>query len=195
MLSELLSAVLELGLPVAALSWLLFYRLYVRGELARDADRKAIRTTLTAIRKAEKQANEPADSVLHAKWMKFGGGFYGVAALWTLLVIEASGLAGVIAHPSNLEAMFARGLARFIVDWVTGQVGTLVQAALWFSWWPGKGGSPVVWVIVAYAAYIAGLRLARHETGFGSRIVGFDSRARWRSFGAGRDHGTDDQDH
>ena len=42
MLSELLYAIVELGLPVAALSWLLFYRLYSRGVLARDADRKAI---------------------------------------------------------------------------------------------------------------------------------------------------------
>jgi len=193
MLSELLTAALELGLPVAALSWLLFYRLYSRGELARDADRKAIRTSLTEIRKAEKQSKQPADSVLHAKWMRFGGGFYGVAALWTLLVIEASGVAAVVAHPSNLETMFAHGIAGFIVNWVTGQVSTLLQAALWFSWWPRNGNGPLVWVVVAYGAYAAGLRLARRETGFGSRIVGFDSRARWRSLGAGRKHEADDQ--
>ena len=35
MLSELPRAILEIGLPVAVLSWLLFYRLYSRGELAR----------------------------------------------------------------------------------------------------------------------------------------------------------------
>ena len=35
MLSELPRAILEIGLPVAVLTWLLFYRLYSRGELAR----------------------------------------------------------------------------------------------------------------------------------------------------------------
>lgn len=181
MLIELLSATFELGLPVAALTWLLFYRLYSRGELARDADRKTIKTALKEIRKAEKESKQPAESVLHAKWMRFGGGFYGVAALWTLLAIEASGAAGVIAHPSSLEDMFRGGIGGFITHWVTNQVGTLVQAALWFTWWPGKGNSPVVWVIVAYAGYLAGLHLARRESGFGSRIVGLDSPARWRS--------------
>lgn len=194
MLHELLSATIQLGLPVAALSWLLFYRLYSRGELARDADRKTISASLKEIRKAEKQSKQPADSVLHAKWMKFGGGFYGVAALWTLLVIEASGAAGVLANPTSLEGMFRGGLGGFIARWITNQVGTLVEAALWFSWWPGKGSSPLVWVIVAYAAYMAGLRLARRESGLGSRIVGLDSPARWRSLVAVRKDTDDDGD-
>lgn len=85
MLSELPYAILELGLPVAALSWLLFYRLYSRGELARDADHKSIGAGLKSIRKTEKESRLTSDSMLHAKWMKFGGGFYGVAAAWTLI--------------------------------------------------------------------------------------------------------------
>lgn len=181
MLSELFRATLELGLPIAALSWLLFYRLYGRGKLARDADRKAIKASLKEIKKATKESEEPEDSMLHAKWMKFGGGFYGTAALWTLTVIEASGVAGVIAHPSSLEATFHNGLASFITHWVTNQVSTFVQAVTWFAWWPAKGESPVVWVVVAYVAYIAGLNIARYETGLGSQIAGLDSRARWRS--------------
>lgn len=186
MLAEFLRATLELGLPVAALSWLLFYRLYSRGELARDADRKAISTSLKEIRKATKQSKAPADSVLHSKWMKFGGGFYGTAALWTLIVIEASGVAGVLAHPSSLEAMFNNGFASFIAYWVSSQVSTFVQALVWFAWWPAKGGNSLVWGVVAYAAYIAGLNVARYETRLGSRIVDLDSRARWRSLVARR---------
>ena len=137
--------------------------------------------TLKEIRKAAKASKEPGDSVLHAKWMKFGGGFYGVAAVWTLLVIEASGVISFIAHPSSLGAMFDRGLGGFIVNQVTSQISTFVQSAVWFDWWPGKRHDPVVWVAIAYVAYIAGLNLARYETGFGGRIVDLDSRARWRS--------------
>ncbi len=181
MLLDLLRAILELGLPVAALSWLLFYRLYGRGEIARDADSKTIGAELKQIKKAAKKSKELSDSVLYTKWMKFGGGFYGVAALWTLLTIEASGVASVIAHPSLIEAMFQNGPVDFIVKQITGQVGNFVQALLWFNWWPEKGRGPFFWFVVAYVAYLAGLNLARRETRFGSQVVALDSRARWRS--------------
>jgi hypothetical protein len=186
MLHQLLRATFELGLPVAALAWLLFYRLYSHGELARDADHKAIKTSLKQIRKVTKESQEPADSMLHSKWMKFGGGFYGTAALWTLIVSEASGAVGVVAHPSSIETMFHNGPATLIADWVSNQISTFVQAAVWFAWWPAKGESTMVWFAAAYAGYLAGLNIARYETGFGGRIVGLDSRARWRSLIAAR---------
>lgn len=181
MLSELPRAILEIGLPVAALSWLLFYRLYSRGELARDADRKAIGANLKSIRKAQKESKSTSDSLLRTKWMKFGGGFYGVAAAWTLIYIEASGVIGVVLHPSTVPDMFSNGVGGFIAQQITGQVSTFVDAATWFNWWPGRGHDPVVWFGVAYAAYIAGLELARIETHIGSRIVELDSRERWAS--------------
>ena len=48
-----------------------------------------------------------------------------------------------------------------------------------------------MWFVVAYVAYIAGLNLARYETGFGSRVVELDSRARWRSLVPFRKERTD----
>ena len=181
MLDHLLRAVVQLGLPVAALSWLLFYRLYHRGELARDADRKAIRSSLKQIRVESKKSKTPADSALHAKWMKFGGGFYGVAALWTLIVIESSGIVGVIVQPSSVEDMFRGGLVDFIVNLFVSQLTTFIQAAVWFNWWSGRQHDVFVWIVVAYAGYLAGLNLARRETAFANRLVGLDWRGRLRS--------------
>ena len=181
MLSELLYALVEIGLPVAALSWLLFYRLYSRGVLARDADRKSIDARLKTIRKEEKDSKETSDSILHTKWMKFGGGFYGVAAAWTLVYIEASGVVGVILHPSTVRKMFDDGIAHLIIQQISSQITTVIDAAIWFTWWPDKGHGPLAWFAVAYAGYIGGLNLARYESGFGSRVVSLDSRARWRS--------------
>jgi hypothetical protein len=180
-LSELLRATFELGLPVAALSWLLFYRLYSRGVLARDADHKTIGESLKTIQKEQKESDEKPDSIVHAKWMKFGWGFYGVAAAWTLIYNEASGIVGVVLHPSSVLKMFDKGLGGFIEQKISGQVTSIVDAATWFSWWPGPRHGPVVWVVVAYVAYTAGLNLARYETGLGSRVVEIDSRTWWRS--------------
>ena len=182
MLSDFLHAAIELGLPVTALSWLLFYRLYSRGELARNADHKSIDASLKAMRKTEKESKQASDSLVHAKWMKFGGGFYGVTAAWTLIYIEASGIVGVVLHPSVVLDMFDKGIGHFIAQKISGQVTTLVDAATWFAWWPQKGHGPMAWFVVAYVAYLAGLNLARHETGFGSRAVELDSREWWRSW-------------
>ncbi len=168
-------------MPVAALSWLLFYRLYSRGELARDADRKAIGASLKSIRKAQKESKSTSDSLLRTKWMKFGGGFYGVAAAWTLIYIEASGVIGVVLHPSTVQDIFRDGIGGFIAQQISGQVSTFVDAATWFNWWPGRGHDPIVWFGVAYVSYIAGLELARFETRIGSRVVELDSRERWAS--------------
>jgi hypothetical protein len=185
MLLYFLRATVELGLPVAALSWLLFYRLYHRGELARDADRKAIRESLKLIRSEAKKSKTPSDSVLHAKWMRFGGGFYGVAALWTLVVMEASGIIGAIADPSSLEGMFHGGLVEFGVNLLVNQLTSFVQALVWFSWWSGEEHHVFGWIAVAYIGYIVGLNLARHETVLGRRLVGLDRRGRLRSWFGG----------
>lgn len=184
---NLLRAIIELGLPVAALSWLLFYRLYNRGELARDADHKTIRSSLKQIKTSSKNGDKQADHILHKKWMKFGGGFYGVAALWTLIVIEVSGVVSVIAHPSrNIESMFEGGVINFIVGWAFGQVTTFVQAITWFNWWAGKGQSIVFWFLAAMAGYFAGQELARHETALGQRLVDWDWRVQLQTWFGGR---------
>ena len=188
MLSEIAPAVVELGVPVAVLSWYLFHRLYGRGEIARDASSKDIGATLKAIRKSDKAAKRVSDSLLHAKWMKFGGGFYGVAAVWTLIFIEASGVVGFVAHPSKLQEIVHKGAGDFVGSLISGQITTLVSAATWFLWWPARGHGPLAWIVVAYTAYLGGLNLARYETRFGGRLVELDSRARWRSLLLFRKH-------
>ncbi|MGA9421579.1 MAG: hypothetical protein WBW61_04400 [Rhodanobacteraceae bacterium] len=187
MLLDVLRITFALGLPVAALSWLLFYRLYSRGELARDADHKAIRSSLKQVKQATKESGAHADSLLHAKWMKFGGGFYGVAALWTLIVIEGGGVLSTIAHPSSIEQMFHGGPIEFIVNLLVNQFTTFLQAILWITWWPGEEHGQVGWMalVVAYVGYLAGLNLARHETELGRRLTNWDWRAQVRSWFAG----------
>ena len=180
-MQNLLHAIVELGLPVAALSWLLFYRLYSRGELQRDADRKAIRAGLKQIRQESKKSKMPVDSILQKKWMRFGGGFYGLAALWTLIVIEVGGAAATIAHPSSIETMFKGGLFDFIINWVVNQFSTFLQALLWFNWWAQRGQSQAAWFVVALIGYTAGLELARYEHAIGNRLAHWNWRAQLRA--------------
>ena len=173
-----LQAVFELGLPVAGLTWLLFYRLYSRGEIDRAADRKAIRTNLKQIKKASKESRGRGGSVLHNKWMKFGGGFYGVAALWTFIVIEATDLVTTVAGFQGFDAMFEDGILGFIIHAVVNQITNFVNALVWFGYWAGGDTehSLILWVAIAYAAYVAGLNLARREVAAVTEILEADWR-------------------
>ena len=164
-MSELLIAILEVGLPVTALTLAVFYRLYSRGHLARDADHKTMKRDFRDNGKAEKESKETSDSVLHTKWMKFGGGFYGVAAAWTLIYIRSERHHRCRSPSVGLEDEIDKGLVnsspvRSPVRSLICRCGNIVL------WWPGKGHGPVLWFVVAYVAYMAGLNLARYETGF-----------------------------
>ena len=80
-------ALLQVGLPVALLTWLLLARLFQRGTLDRAQTTKSLEQDLQSWQKAQKQSGESA-SIVQRKWLQYGGGFYGAAGLWTLLVIE-----------------------------------------------------------------------------------------------------------
>lgn len=72
---------------MAMLSWFLFAQLYDSGDMDRDADRKAIKSKLKSVK-----TNKSSGECIHESWMKFGSGFYGLAALWTFVAIEATDL-------------------------------------------------------------------------------------------------------
>lgn len=180
-LRQIFLAILELGLPVAVLAWWLFYRLYSRGELARNADRKAMRLGLREIKKATKKSAAGDVGILQKKWMKFGGGFYGVAALWTLIVMEVTGVVSAAMNPSSLLASLDKGIFMFVVDLLVNQLLTFVAALTWFTYWNGHEDAFFTWIFVAYGGYLAGLNIARLELDPANRLVALDWRAQLRS--------------
>lgn len=179
-LSDIFLGVVELGLPVALLSWLLFYRLYFTGELPRDADSKGIRAGLKQIKKSSKKADRKSRDVLHTKWMKFGGGFYGVAALWTFVFIEAQGVIATVAHPSSIGGMFDDGLLGFVVAMLVNQFTTFITALVWFSYWANEGHGMFTWALIAYGGYALGLNAARYEVALASQVLATDWRSHFR---------------
>ena len=155
-------AAIKLGMPMAALSWLMFNWLYGAGQLPRDAGHKAIRDRLAELKKHHKTNKSRSGNYLYKQWLFFGGGFYGLAVLWTLLVLEIRELIGFIAN-FDIPGLFANGIVALIVNFIVSQIGNIVQAFMWFGYWPdGRGGEQiVVWVLVAYAGYLFGIHLAR----------------------------------
>jgi len=163
---DILKAIIELGLPLALLSWLIFMRLFVSGKLDRQSDRKSIERGVKKIKalfKNEKKksfAEKSKTDLVFEKWMYFGSGFYGLAALWTFLVIELSELIDFVFNFPGLDVLFGDGLISFLFNVGMNQLGNLISAFVWFSYWDG---SMLIWVLVAYAGYHAGIEAARRN--------------------------------
>lgn len=156
---EILYATLELGVPVAIVAWFLFHRLYAEGELDRAEGYRTVRSRLRDIKKSAR--NNPSRDFLRRRWMKFGGGFYGAAALWTFAIIEFTDLTGLIVDFPGIATLFADGVFSFFVDVFVNQIQNFVSALVWFTWWSDEEDSLLTWVLVAYAGYLVGLNAAR----------------------------------
>lgn len=155
---------LKIGLPMTAMSWLMFNWLYGAGQLHRDAGHQAIRQHLTDLKQHRKTSKPKNGNYLYKQWLFFGGGFYGLAVLWTLLIIEISEVVGFIIN-FDLQALLADGIIALLVNLGLSQLSNLLAAVFWFAYWPqggdGSGAVVIPWLVIAYAGYAWGIHLAR----------------------------------
>jgi len=172
---DILLAILKLGLPLAGLSWFLFSQIYNNGDMDREADRKAINSHLKSLKASyknkkkvkEKENEKDKDkgkaniNMVQDKWMRFGGGFYGLAALWTFVIVEISDIFNFIVHNPGWAALFGDGLINLLIEVLVNQLQNFIAAFIWFSYWDAD--SIPLLVLVAYAGYWLGVELARRQ--------------------------------
>ena len=160
---DLLEALLTLGLPVAVLSWLIFRWIYRRGDIDRNASNKDLSARLKEMKKTFKQDKANKPHVVYRRWMGFGSGFYGLTGLWTFGVIEISQILNVIFHPVQVIGPVFNGVFDYIVDVLINQVENFISAMLWFTYWSHDDSRFLIWIVVPWAGYWAGIKLAQRE--------------------------------
>lgn len=158
---DLMLAAVLLGLPMLLFSWALFLRLFQSGDLGRDLDRKMLNAELKKYGKKASKNKQSKSRFFYDKWMWFGGGFYGLAGLWTFAVIETQQLIAFVLDFPGLGSLIDNGLISLIVNFLLNQLGNLLQGLLWFSWWPAE--SIPIWIGIAYLGYWVGIELARRQ--------------------------------
>lgn len=162
-LPDFMLALVLMGLPLACMSWFMFSWLYLRGDLDRDADPKALGKSLKSLKKKRNKTDDRYGAgFLLEKWGWFGGGFYGLAGLWTFAVTEAVDIWQFV-WGFDVAALIERGPIGLLIDFLLNQLLNLLTALLWFTWWPAD--SMLVWILVAYLAYWGGIELARRQRG------------------------------
>lgn len=104
---------------------------------------------------------------VHRKWLAFGGGFYGIVALLTYVVVEFGELRDFFLNFESLGALLAQFGFDMLVNLFVDALMNFVVAISWPVYWMSEIAMNHVWIWfgVAYAAYWAGVRLAVQRFG------------------------------
>lgn len=151
-------AVWIVGLPLFTLSfalvWWALYRGRVEGKTFKDLQQSMADL---GKRHKDKEQNEKVDPAL-SKWFSFGGGFYGLVALYTWILIEWDEISDFIMGLGDLVLRFDLGvLIRFFID----SIMNFVWAIAWPMYWLRAADNPWIWFGVAYAGYWLGTHAAQ----------------------------------
>lgn len=155
---ELIWLVAVLGLPAFTLAWFIFDRLFERGTLDRTANDQELEAGAKSYFKSKK---ETESSFFDRQITKLGGGAYGIAALWTLIVLEISDAIAFIAEFPGFSELLEQGIVSLVIRFLVNQLDAFITALLWFTWWPDSGIGIVVSFAIAWFAYMAALRVAK----------------------------------
>lgn len=160
---DFLVACVLLGLPMVLFSWFIFSWLFSNGDIDRELDRKTLSARVKKLKKKVGKSSGRGGKAeyIYGKWMWFGSGFYGLAGLWTFAVIETMQFFGFMLDVRSWNTLMDDGLISFLIDFALNQLGNMLQGLLWFTYWPAQ--SILVWMLVAYLAYWAGVELARRS--------------------------------
>lgn len=131
MISEFIKAMIFAGIPVAIVSLFFTYVVQTYAEKSTPA------------------------RLIHQKWMRFGGGFYGVMAVITYVHAEIMDIIKHIARLGDLPDLLASISLDFLIRILIDSVMNFVTAITWFLYWPKEMTMrPMwVWIVACYVAY------------------------------------------
>ncbi len=157
-ISTAFRAVWVVGLPLFvlayALVWWALFRGRVEGENFKDLQQSMVDL---GKRHKDKEAPDKVDPAL-GKWFSFGGGFYGLVALYTWIRIEWDDVAAFIMSLDDLVMRFDVGvLVRLFID----SIMNFVWAIAWPIYWLRVADDPWIWLGIAYGGYWLGVHAAR----------------------------------
>ncbi len=181
-LSDLFRAVTMALLPMFILSFALVWWALHRGRL-QGASVSELQRSIEALgksrKKKKKQAGDSGDGEDEAsgladavdpekldpvlgKWFAFGGGFYGLVALYTWLLIEWDDVANFLGGLGDIVMRFDIGsLISLAINLLIESIMNFVAAIAWPAYWLGEANNPWLWIALAYAGYWLGIETAR----------------------------------
>jgi len=101
--------------------------------------------------------------LIQKKWAKFGGGFYGIVAFFTYLVVEIREVANVIINIGGLWEFIKHLDIGVIIELLINAFINFITAMVWPLYWMKRIDTNQVWMffVAAYGGYVLGLKLAQ----------------------------------
>jgi hypothetical protein len=165
-ISDLFRALWMAALPLFLLSFgLVWWAL--RNGTAEGGTVKELQKSLEDFGKRHKDKEDPekADPILE-RWFQFGGGFYGLVALYTWLLIEWDDVADFLGGLGDIVLRFDIGaLISLLIGLFIESIMNFVAAIAWPAYWLGEARNPWLWVVMAYGGYWLGIQAAQRVTG------------------------------
>jgi hypothetical protein len=103
---------------------------------------------------------------VHNKWLRFGGGFYGVVGLLTYAVVELGEIRDFFTQFDGLASLISDISVDLFIGLFIDSIKNFVVAIAWPIYWLSDIRSDHIWIwfVVAYLSYWAGSRYALHKT-------------------------------
>lgn len=160
MIQEFFIAFFKAGLPVGVVAYLLVWWALRNGYLGEAGSVKEIEKEVKLLVK-DKESPKEGDRV-HRKWLAMGGGFYGVVAMLTYLVVEVGEIIDFIAGFDGFNAFLNSISVSMLIGLIIEAVKNSFIAIAWPLYWLSDIRSNYIWIwfIAAYAGYWIGSNLA-----------------------------------
>lgn len=167
---EVFWALLMVGVPIGVFTLALVWWALQGRDFKESSDTDALRREIKAMsqsrkKKSKKDKKEAAVSLhpLQKKWAKFGGGFYGIVAFFTYIVVEVLEIITTISNFGGFIDFIKQLDIDIIIQMFVHALMNFITAMIWPVYWMKRIDTDQVWVwfVMAYAGYWVGLRLAQ----------------------------------
>ena len=178
MIIEAIWAVVLVGVPITLFTLAIVWWGLRNGHFKEINDSKALGRELKKMGKRKtKSKNANSENIgsgnngpeinkpglIQKKWGKFGGGFYGIVAFFTYLVVEIREIADMILNIGGLWEFLKQLDLDVIVQFFVAAITNFVTAMVWPVYWMKRIDTNQVWMffVAAYGGYVLGLKLAQ----------------------------------
>ena len=174
MLLEFIKAMLSVGVITALASFVLFCW-SLRSEQQHASDKTAEGSVGNngnrhwAIVEQVQQSRlyRAQSALLHKHWVEYGGGFYGLIAVLTLLWVEGHEIIDFLGDFDSLAEFFSSDIISSLISLMVNAIMNAVMAFAWPAYWLAEINSSHVWLwfVAAWLGYLGGKRLAESQYG------------------------------
>ena len=157
------------GVPIAVFTLALVWWALQGGHFQESLDVKALEREMKAMGKKDKKVKKEetespvSQHPLQKKWGKFGGGFYGIVAFFTYIVVEVLDITTTIMNFGGFIGFLKQLDIGVIISMFVEALTNFISAMIWPVYWMDRieTDQKWVWFVVAYGGYWLGLRMAQ----------------------------------